>query len=94
MSQSERFLDGLKCLLAEVEQESDVITESDPNGDALFSALQELVSNRPKNLLQDLKSLVSRFSRRLAAPGCHARKGFLQGFECSLVRFVQGNWQE
>jgi len=49
VSQSERLLDGLKCLLAEVEQESDVITESDQNGDALFSALQDLVSNRPKS---------------------------------------------
>ena len=54
-------MDGLKCLLAEVEQESDVITESDPNGDALFSALQDLVSNRPKNLLQELKGLVAVF---------------------------------
>ena len=84
-------MDGLKCLLAEVEQESDVITESDPNGDALFSALQDLVSNRPKNLLQELKGLVSRFSRRLAAPeAVTPEKGFSKGSNATLSDSSKG----
>ena len=91
LSQSERLLDGLKCLLAEVEQESDITTESDPNGDALFSALQDLVSKRPKNLLQELKSLVRRFSRRQVVPDTVTpKKGFSKGSNASLSDSSKG----
>eukprot|EP00434_Breviolum_minutum_P026173 symbB.v1.2.023140.t1/scaffold2098.1/size89601/1 len=60
-SRSDRLLAGLKELLAECDKDDQQEAESD--GDALFFALQAMVQERPKNLLQELKSLVSQFSR-------------------------------
>ena len=61
-SRSDRLLAGLKDLLAECDKDDQQEAESD--GDALFFALQAMVQERPKNLLQELKSLVSQFSRK------------------------------
>lgn len=50
-------------MLEEIDQHDDLEVEADREGDALFLALETLVRDRPKNLLQELRSLVSRFSR-------------------------------
>ena len=62
-SRSDRLLAGLKDLLAECDKDDQQEAESDGD-DSLFFALKAMVQERPKNLLQELKSLVSQFSRK------------------------------
>lgn len=63
-SKSDRLLAGLKDVLAAVEKAEEPADEHVDDSDALFSCLQRLVNERPTNLLQELRSLVTRFSKK------------------------------
>ena len=63
VDKSSKLLEGLTKLLSSfesVEEEDSFDTEADQ---ALLVELQRLISRKPRNLLQELKSLVSRFTR-------------------------------
>eukprot|EP00435_Cladocopium_sp_Y103_P014573 s2085_g3.t1 len=75
-SKSDQLLAGLKDLLAAVEAAEEPTDDHDDDSDALFSCLQRLVNERPNNLLQELRSLVTRFSKRSTGKG---EKGATKG---------------
>ena len=84
-NKNERLLDGLRELLAKCDSLTDTNDETDSEGDDLFAALQTLVQNRPNNLLQELRSLVSRFSRRDVGKGGKSSKGSFVANQPPLV---------
>ena len=58
---NEKLLEGLTQLLAHIDTDDPVEHENEE--DDIVAALECLIQNRPRNLLQELKSLVQRFSR-------------------------------
>ena len=58
---NEKLLEGLTQLLAHIDTNDPVEHENEE--DDIVAALECLIQNRPRNLLQELKSLVQRFSR-------------------------------
>ena len=58
---NDKLLEGLTQLLAHIDTDDPVEHENEE--DDIVAALECLIQNRPRNLLQELKSLVRRFSR-------------------------------
>ncbi|CAJ1407776.1 unnamed protein product [Effrenium voratum] len=64
-SKQEKLLAGLAALISSCQEEEEQEAPRRPPSeeDGLFEALRSLVERRPSNLLQELKSLVQKFSR-------------------------------
>jgi len=82
VDKSSKLLEGLTKLLSSFESvEEEDSFDTDEADQALLVELQRLISRKPRNLLQELKSLVSRFTRLPEKPKTCQKDGL--GHCCS-----------